>query len=127
MSVILISAVITITIALIFYSIGVWSEHMTGELKVFHLVFFWLGLIMDTTGTTLMGKIAGFSLFSGTISAHSITGALAILLMVIHAVWATVVLVKKDVAASRKFHRFSVTVWTIWLIPYVLGMMLGMR
>lgn len=127
MSVILISAVITITIALIFYSIGVWSEHMTGELKAFHLVFFWLGLIMDTTGTTLMGKIAGFSLFSGTLSAHSITGALAILLMVIHAVWATVVLVKKDVAASKKFHRFSVTVWTIWLIPYVLGMMLGMR
>lgn len=127
MSVILISAVITITIALIFYSIGVWSEHMTGELKAFHLVFFWLGLIMDTTGTTLMGKIAGFSLFSGTLSAHSITGALAILLMVIHAVWATVVLVKKDVAASKKFHRFSVTVWAIWLVPYVLGMMLGMR
>ncbi len=127
MSGLLIGAIITITLALIFYTIGVWSEHRAGKLKPLHLLFFWLGLIMDTTGTTLMGKIAGFSLFSGTISAHSVTGALAIFLMVIHAVWATVVLVKKNEAIGMKFHRFSLAVWAIWLVPYVLGMILGMK
>lgn len=127
MSGILVGAIITITLALIFYTIGVWSEHKAGELRPTHLAFFWLGLIMDTTGTTLMGKIAGFSIFSGVLSAHSITGAAAIIIMIIHAVWATVVLAKKNVEAGRKFHRFSVTVWALWLIPYVLGMFLGMN
>lgn len=82
---------------------------------------------MDSTGTTLMGKISGFSMFSGEISAHGVTGALAILLMVIHAVWATIVLLKNNESTGRKFHRFSVAVWAIWLVPYVLGMIIGMR
>jgi uncharacterized repeat protein (TIGR03987 family) len=47
--------------------------------------------------------------------------------MMIHAVWATAVLVRKDVKAMHTFHRFSVIVWVIWLVPFVLGMMMGMR
>ncbi len=39
---------------------------------------------------------------------HSITGLAAIILMVIHAVWATVVLLRKDEEAITRFHRFSV-------------------
>jgi uncharacterized repeat protein (TIGR03987 family) len=49
---------------------------------------------------------------------HGITGMIAILLMFIHAVWAFVVLVKKDEKAINNFHKFSVAVWVIWLIPY---------
>jgi len=51
MSGILITAIVTITLALVFYTIGVWSEHHSKRLKKPHLVFFWLGLCMDTTGT----------------------------------------------------------------------------
>lgn len=42
---------------------------------------------------------------------------LAIILILVHAVWATVVLVRKDEAWITKFHRFSVVVGVIWLIP----------
>ena len=49
---------------------------------------------------------------------HGITGLIAILLMFIHALWALVVLIKKDEQAILKFHKFSLTVWAIWLIPY---------
>lgn len=40
MSITLLFAIITITLALIFYTIGVWSEHKSKELKVFHVIFF---------------------------------------------------------------------------------------
>ncbi len=105
---------IVITLALIFYSIGVWSERFSGQLKVWHLVFFWLGIICDTWGTGLM-----FEMVRGlTFDIHGLTGLLAILLMFIHAVWATIVLVKKDERLINNFHKFSVVVWVIWLIPY---------
>ena len=108
------TATIIITLALIFYSIGVWSERIVGVLKPWHLVFFVLGLICDTWGTGLMFDFAGGMMFD----VHGITGLAAILLMLIHAVWAFVVLVKKDEKAIHNFHKFSLVVWFIWLIPY---------
>ena len=49
---------------------------------------------------------------------HGLSGVLAIVLMFIHAIWATVVLVKKDEKMIVNFHKFSVFVWLVWLIPY---------
>ncbi|MFC1905601.1 HsmA family protein [Chloroflexota bacterium] len=119
----LIASTILISLALIFYSIGVWSERVAGRLRGWHLVFFWGGLVFDTTGTGLMFDMAG------KIGAdiHSVTGIAAILLMVIHAIWATVVLIRKDEKAITSFHRFSVVVWAIWLIPYLTGFFASMR
>ena len=127
MSTTLIVAIITITLALVFYTIGVWSEHRAKNLKVIRVMFFWLGLCMDTTGTMLMSKIAENGDKSGMFSTHGVTGLLAIILMIVHAIWATIVLVKKSESASKNFHKFSLTVWIIWLIPYILGMIVGMR
>jgi uncharacterized repeat protein (TIGR03987 family) len=112
---------ITITLALVFYSIGVWSEHFAGRLKTWHLVFFWLGLVCDTVGTGMMFEMAG----GMSLTIHAVTGLLAIILMFIHAVWATLVLVRKDERMIRSFHRFSVAVWLIWLVPYFSPMILG--
>jgi uncharacterized repeat protein (TIGR03987 family) len=111
-----------ITLALVFYSIGVWSERIAGRLKVWHLIFFWLGLICDTVGTAMMMEMAG----GLTFGVHGVTGVTAILLMVVHAIWATVVLIRKDEVAIRNFHKFSVAVWVIWLIPYLSGAVFGM-
>ena len=113
---------IFITLALVFYSIGVWSERIAGRLKPWHLVFFWLGLVCDTVGTAMMMEMAG----GLTFGIHGVTGVAAILLMVVHAIWATVVLIRKDEVAIRNFHKFSVAVWVIWLIPYLSGAVFGM-
>ena len=126
MTPLLMKAVIAITLALIFYTIGVWSEHRAKVLKPVHLAFFWLGLCMDTAGTLMMSKLADGS-GGGLMRAHGITGMIAIILMMIHAVWATVVLIRKDERAMHDFHRFSIAVWVIWLVPFVIGMMMGMR
>ena len=119
----LVVSTILITLALVSYSIGVWSERIAGRLKGWHLVFFWCGLAFDTTGTGMMFEMAGGI---GT-DIHSITGLAAIILMVIHAVWATVVLLRKDEEAITRFHRFSVIVWAIWLVPYFTGFFASMR
>ena len=108
------TAVIVINLALVFYSIGVWSERIQGRLKIWHTVFFWLGLVCDTWGTGMMFEWAG----GLTYDLHGLSGLLAILLMFVHAIWATIVLVKKDEKMIVNFHKFSIFVWLIWLIPY---------
>ncbi|WP_296560364.1 HsmA family protein [uncultured Acetobacterium sp.] len=118
----LIYASTAITLALVFYSIGVWAEKLQGQLKVWHLVVFYLGLACDTTGTMLMGELAGGVTL---LSFHGLTGLLAILLMLFHAVWATVVLVRNDQKARASFHKLSLIVWLIWLIPFVSGAIFG--
>ncbi len=109
------SATIFITLALVFYTIGVWSERLAGQLKAWHLVFFWLGFVCDTLGTGMMLDMAG----GLTADVHGVTGVIAILLMLVHASWATVVLVRKDERWIHRFHRFSVFVWVVWLVPYL--------
>jgi uncharacterized repeat protein (TIGR03987 family) len=115
-------AMILITAALVFYSIGVWAERLAGRLKLWHLAFFWLGLAFDTSGTGLMMEMAG----GITFDIHGATGLAAILLMVVHAVWASVVVARRDERAITTFHRFSVLVWLIWLIPYFTGFFISM-
>lgn len=119
----LIYAVLSITLALVFYTVGVWSERLQGRLKAWHVIVFWLGLVFDTAGTSLMSIMAdgGF-----TLSFHGITGLLAILLMLFHAVWATLVIVKKNEKATIGFHKFSIFVWFVWLVPYLSGAVFGM-
>lgn len=108
------SASIIITAALVFYSIGVWSERIQGRLKPWHLAFFVLGLICDTWGTGMMFNFVGGMAFD----IHGISGLVAIILMLVHAIWAYIVLRRKDEKAITNFHKFSVLVWVIWLIPY---------
>lgn len=119
----LVISTVFITLALVFYSIGVWSERFAGRLKSWHLVFFWGGLVFDTAGTGIMLEMAGGMAFD----IHGLTGLVAIVLMLIHAVWATAVLIRMNERAIVNFHKFSLVVWLIWLIPYFSGVFLPMR
>jgi uncharacterized repeat protein (TIGR03987 family) len=58
---------------------------------------------------------------------HTLTGQIALWLMLIHAIWATVVVSRGSENSRKKFHRYSLIVWLIWLIPYFGGMIMGMR
>jgi uncharacterized repeat protein (TIGR03987 family) len=115
-------AIIFINIACLLYTVGVWAEKLQHRLKWWHTLFFWGGFICDTIGTSAM------SLLSGSLvkfNFHGMTGLTAILLMLFHAIWATNVLLKKDEKLILKFHRFSIIVWIIWLIPMVSGIIFG--
>ena len=118
MSQTLVIAIVCMISALTFYTIGVWSERFAGRLKISHLLFFWGGFVFDTTGTTLMGMLAG----KLDLDFHGITGALAIALMLGHAIWASIALLLKQEKVLVDFHKFSLVVWLLWLIPFVSGL-----
>ena len=114
-------AVITISLALVMYTIGVWSERAAGTLKPWHLAFFGAGVVFDTIGTAAMSGLAG----GFRLNLHGATGLIALVLMVIHAVWAAVTLVRNQPSELRGFHRFSLFAWGFWLIPFALGAILN--
>ena len=125
----LVFAIVTITLALVFYTIGVFGERKAKGLNKNHLILFWLGLMCDTAGTLTMRQIANSSMATGSIATqtlHGLTGFLAIILMLFHALWATYVLIKNDEKRRVSFHKFSIIVWIILLVPYGIGMMIRM-
>lgn len=120
----LIAAICVISSALVFYTIGVWGERLQKQLKAWHLVFFIAGLFADAVGTSLMEHIAKITHLHDEI--HSVTGMIAILLMLVHAMWALWTYFKGSARAKAHFNRFSIIVWCIWLIPYCIGIYMGM-
>lgn len=120
----LIAAICVISSALVFYTIGVWGERLQKKLRFWHLIFFLLGLLADTIGTGLMEHIARLTHLHDEV--HTVTGIIAILLMFIHAMWAIWTYTKGAEKAKEHFNRFSIVVWIIWLIPYCIGVYLGM-
>lgn len=89
----LVPAIVIITLALVFYSVGVWGERIQGILKKWQVAFFGLGLTADATGTFLMTQIAGsrrddgFNA-GGLNTLMAVSGTIALALMAIHLTWA---------------------------------------
>jgi len=121
----LILSTLLITFALIFYSIGIWAERIARLLKPWHVVTFWIGFVFDVSGTLIMHRMAEgkFKL----LEPHTISGQIALWLMLAHALWATIVILKGIEPMLGKFHRYSIFVWLVWLIPYFGGMYLAMK
>jgi uncharacterized repeat protein (TIGR03987 family) len=119
----LVTATIFISLALVFYSVGVWAERLSKVLKPWHIAVFWAGFVCDTTGTTLMGIIAKGGQPNPF---HAVSGISAIVLMLAHAIWASFVILRGREEAKRRFHNFSLLVWVVWLVPYFSGMIMAM-
>jgi uncharacterized repeat protein (TIGR03987 family) len=124
MNKLLLLSTVLITLALVFYSTGIWSERLSRYLKKWHVAAFWTGFMFDVSGTWSMSRLSQhpFNLFE----LHSLTGQIALWLMLVHAIWATYVVIKGSVTSRTKFHRYSLMVWLIWLVPYFGGMIMGM-
>ncbi len=115
---------VLITLALVFYSTGIWAERIARILRLWHVITFWIGFTFDVAGTLAMHQLSEgpFNL----LDMHTLTGQIALWLMLGHAIWATIVILKSMESMMLKFHRFSLFVWLVWLIPYFGGMFLGM-
>ncbi len=82
---------------------------------------FGLGVVTDSLGTLLMYLNVGHLVFS----AHSISGFIGLFLMIYHFIWALLVIRSKQESQQKRFHRFSIIVWSFWLISYFSGLYLG--
>lgn len=125
MSASLIVSTLLITLALAFYSLGVWSERIARYLKAWHVVAFWTGFFFDVSGTWAMHRMAQgpFDLWEP----HTLTGQIALWLMLVHSLWATYVVRQGSEKARTGFHRYSLVVWLVWLVPYFGGMFIAMN
>ena len=124
-TIMVVASTILITLALVFYSIGIWAERIARILKPWHVVSFWAGFTFDISGTLLMHMMAEGEF--DILEPHTLTGQIALWLMLVHAMWATIVIRKRISNMMLKFHRYSLFVWLIWLIPYFGGMFMAMR
>ena len=113
-----------ITTALLFYTIGVWAERIRRYLKLWHVAAFWTGFAFDVAGTLVMHKMASGPF--DIMEPHTFTGQVALWLMLIHATWASFVVWRGSEKSRTHFHRYSIVVWIIWLVPYFGGIYIGM-
>ena len=116
---------ILITLALVFYSTGIWAERISRLLKTWHVILFWIGFAFDLSGTLAMHQMAEGKF--NILEPHTLTGQIAIWLMLAHAIWATIVIRNKNKYMMVRFHKYSLFVWIMWLIPYLGGMYLAMN
>jgi len=114
-----------ITLALAFYSLGVWAERIARYLRPWHVAAFWTGFAFDVSGTWAMHRLAKGPF--DILELHTLTGQIALWLMLIHAIWATRTVMAGSEQVRAGFHRYSIVVWLIWLVPYIGGMYLGMK
>lgn len=114
---------VVMTLAFVFYTAGVWAERSSRDLRAAHVVAFFAGWGFDAYGTWLMEQMRVAGRESGLI--HGVTGASAFALMGVHALWAAWVLARGSAEARAGFHRYSIAVWTLWLVPYLGGMIAG--
>lgn len=114
---------IAMSLAFLFYTGGVWAERAAKDLRLAHVLAFITGWGFDAWGTWLMEQLRVAGRESGLI--HGLTGSSAFILMGLHAIWAAWVLWRGSEQARRGFHRYSIAVWTLWLVPYLGGMIAG--
>ena len=119
----LLYAVILFTVALVLYTTSVWSERLQRQLKTWHMVVFGLGVVTDFVATWLTIEFVGAIVFTP----HAIFGFVSLFLMALHFGWALVVYHGDHAAGAIQFHRFSLMVWSVWMLSYITGFVSGMQ
>ena len=119
----LLYAVLLFTIAMVLYTISVWGGRLQRHLKPWHLTLFAAGVTTDVIATWLTIEFVGSIVFTP----HAIFGFISLFLMVLHLIWAIIVYAGDNRAGQKHFHRFSLMVWTVWMISYVTGFVTGLQ
>ncbi len=108
--------VIFITSALVFYTISIWSEKFTKIIRPWMVVLMAVGFTCDMIGTGMMF----FRSNVHHLNIHTICGYAALLIMLIHLLWA-ILAVENYGKAQEWFNRFSVYAWCLWMIAFISG------
>lgn len=116
-------AVILFTVALVLYTISVWSERLQDELKTWHLIVFGFGVLIDALATWLTIEFVGAIVYTP----HAMFGFTSLFLMALHFIWAVTVFIGDRQAGKQHFHRFSLLVWSVWMLSYITGFVSGLQ
>ena len=119
----LVFSVILMSFALIIYTISILNEFRRKKLLPWHAIMFCIGFTFDMTSTIIMYKLGGSEIRVGL---HDILGGIALLLMLINAIWSIIILNKKHKNQLLQFYNFSFFAWIVWIISYILGAVMHM-
>jgi uncharacterized repeat protein (TIGR03987 family) len=112
-------AVLSISGALVLYTLAIWSEQICGNLRKWMLLVFVSGFTFDLLGTTQMYFLAT----EKVVTFHSLAGYLALLIMCLHLFWALFAFNKgkENIRYINYFHQGSKYAWLVWLIAFFSG------
>ena len=109
-------AVVVVTLALIFYSIGIITEQRKSSVSRFVLIFLTLGVTLDITSTVLM--IMG----SSHITIHGFIGWSALAVMLVDAILIWRYWIKnKSATVPRGLNLYTRYAYAWWVIAYIAG------
>lgn len=123
MNPVLIRAVVVVTFALIFYTIGVITEQRKHRISKFVLAFITIGVVLDISSTVLMiigsGKIP--------ITVHGFIGYSALAVMLIDTIliwwwWRN----NPDTGVSMGLNMYTRIAYGWWVVAYVAGAVIAM-
>jgi uncharacterized repeat protein (TIGR03987 family) len=108
---------ITVTAALLAYSIAVLTEQFKKKVNRIVLIFLTLGIILDITATSFM--IYGSS--NSAFTLHGMLGYSALLAMLIDAylIWKNYLKVGENIKNS--IHVYSLVAYLWWIVAFVTG------
>lgn len=119
----LLSAVIYMLLALIFYTYAVFSGRRQG-LHRRQLLAFGLGLLFDYLGTHQMGLYA--RAYGKAPEIHNLTGIVSLGGMAFHFLLAFIAsTLGKSEAVNKTFHKVSLTIYLLWCAAFVSGAFFG--
>ena len=108
--------VVFIFLALIFYTISIWSERISHRLVLWMVLVLGVAFLCDLTGTTIMW----FRATSKSLNSHSISGYLALTIMTTHLIWA-ILAIRQWKRCAQLFSRWSIVAWLWWLVAFCTG------
>jgi uncharacterized repeat protein (TIGR03987 family) len=115
---------VTVTLALISYSIGILSEQLTRKIIPRVMIFVTLGVILDITATLFM--ILGSR--NSPFTFHGSIGYSALLVMLFECFFLWRLKAKKGlrVEVPNRLHRYSLIAYIWWIIAYITGSLIAL-
>ncbi len=110
-------SIIFIIVALILYTLAIWSERIKKKLKPWMVYVFSSGFFCDLIGTSIMFFKAEHKF---PYNIHTFCGYAALLIMFLHLIWALLAILKHG-KCEEYFTRFSRMAWLIWLLAFLTG------
>lgn len=122
MPVTVIVGLLALLLALIHYSIGVWTAFRRkgfGRLQVWTL---WLGVFFDIAATVSMGWTVGGLDLSTKGLPHTVLALIAFLGMLLVAIVGEMSYVRKDEALGARWSRYAIAPWVFWVAVFLWGL-----
>lgn len=93
------------------------------KLDGWQLIYLYTSLCANTLSIALMEQISMLDYRHNEI--YIITGIAAILLMLVHTLWATYIFTLGTTNARKHYKKYNISVWSIWIILYGISIYTG--